>query len=54
MELAAGGEVAGVRAELDEVTVRPRVRRHGGEPRRELHSLFLNGYSIEGMVVSLD
>ena len=39
VELAAGGEVAGVSAELDEVAVRPRVRRHGREPWRELHSL---------------
>lgn len=32
VELAAGGEVAGVSAELDEVAVRPRIRRHGREP----------------------
>lgn len=49
MELAPSGEVSGVRAELDEVAVRPRVRRHGGEPRRELHSLFK--YSVNGRAV---
>lgn len=41
MELPAGGEVAGVRAALDEVTVHAGVRRHGGEPRRQPHPLFM-------------
>jgi hypothetical protein len=47
VELAAGGKVAGVGAALDKVAVRPRVRRHGGEPRRQLHSLFMKGFGGE-------
>ena len=41
VELAAGGKVAGVGAELNEVAVHARVQRHGGEPRRQLHPLFM-------------
>jgi hypothetical protein len=41
VDLPGSGEVAGFRAELDEVTVRPRIRRHGGEPRRQLHPLLV-------------